>query len=137
LLTSWNDTPGARGRRAVGGLPEFDPDVRRNALAAVERVAAAHVVSMAQVALAWVLAQPGVTSAIVGARSIEQLDDNLAAADLVLEADEIAQLDAVTAPKTIYPATVDRQWGFAEPPYTPSAAHAAIAARDRGEATGV
>ncbi len=45
---------------------------------------------MAQVALAWVLAQPGITSVIVGASSVEQLDDNLAAADLDLDAAELA-----------------------------------------------
>jgi aryl-alcohol dehydrogenase-like predicted oxidoreductase len=70
---------------------------------------------MVQVALAWVLAQSGITSVIVGARTLEQLDDNLAAADLVLEPDEITRLDAATAPVPIYPAFVDRRWSFREP----------------------
>jgi aryl-alcohol dehydrogenase-like predicted oxidoreductase len=70
---------------------------------------------MVQVALAWVLAQPGITSAIVGARGVEQLDDNLAAADLVLETEELARLGAATAPEPIYPELIDRQWGFRGP----------------------
>jgi aryl-alcohol dehydrogenase-like predicted oxidoreductase len=115
LLSGWSDTAGARGRRVVGALPEIDPDVRRDALAALDAVATSREVSMTQVALAWVASQPGVTSVIVGARSAEQLDDNLAAADLVLESDELARLDAATAPEPIYPAFVDRRWGFQEP----------------------
>jgi len=107
---------GAAGRRAVFDFPPVDPRVGRAALGALDGVAAAHGVSMAQVALAWLSAQPGVTSVIVGASSVEQLDDNLAAADLVLEADEIARLDAATVPAPMYPAYVDRQWGYPEPP---------------------
>lgn len=115
LLTTAGDTPGARGRRRVGGLPEFDPDTRANALAVLQSVATARGVSKAQVALAWVLAQPGVSSAVIGARNIEQLGDSLAAADLVLDEGEIAQLGASTVPEPLYPATVDREWGFVEP----------------------
>lgn len=63
-----------------------------------------------------------VKPADVDARTVEQLDDNLAAADLELHAEEIAQLDAATAPDAMYPATVDHQWGFPEPPYTEGAA---------------
>jgi aryl-alcohol dehydrogenase-like predicted oxidoreductase len=115
LLCGRDDTAGARGRRVVGALPPVDPEVRSTAVEALDSVATAHGVPILQVALAWVLAQPGVTSVIVGARTLEQLDDNLAAADLVLEPDEIARLDAVTAPVPIYPAFVDRRWSFREP----------------------
>ena len=66
-------------------------------------VAKAHGVSAAQVALAWLLARPGVTSLVVGARTDEQLADNLAAADLVLSSDERAALDQVSTPDLIYP----------------------------------
>ena len=72
-------------------------------------------VSMAQVALAWVLAQPGITSAIVGASSLEQLDDNLAAAALELTPDELAALDAATALAPIYPAWWDPAMGIPGP----------------------
>jgi diketogulonate reductase-like aldo/keto reductase len=53
--------------------------------------------------LAYLLGRPGVTSLVIGARTDEQLADNLAAADLVLAADERAKLDAVSAPPLIYP----------------------------------
>jgi aryl-alcohol dehydrogenase-like predicted oxidoreductase len=66
-------------------------------------VAKAHGVSAAQVALAWLLGRPGVTSLVIGARTDEQLADNLAAADLVLSSDERAALDQVSAPDLIYP----------------------------------
>jgi aryl-alcohol dehydrogenase-like predicted oxidoreductase len=66
-------------------------------------VGEAHGVSAAQVALAWLLGRPGVTSAIIGARNDEQLRDNLASADLVLTPAERAKLDAVSAPVLLYP----------------------------------
>ena len=66
-------------------------------------VARAHGVSAAQVALAWLLGRPGVTSLVIGARTDEQLSDNLAAADLVLSSDERAALDQVSTPDLIYP----------------------------------
>lgn len=63
---------------------------------AVQRVAEARGVSMAEVALAWVTARPGVTSTILGARTLEQLEANLRAADLVLDEQETATLDAAS-----------------------------------------
>ena len=60
-------------------------------------------VSAAQVALAWLLGRPGVTSVIVGARRDEQLVDNLAAADLVLSAEERSRLDKVSELPLLYP----------------------------------
>ena len=63
----------------------------------------AHGVSAAQVALAYTLAKPAVTSLIVGARTGEQLRDNLAAAELTLGAEELARLDQVSAEPLRYP----------------------------------
>ena len=60
-------------------------------------------VSAAQVALAWLLGRPGVASLVVGARTEEQLADNLKAAELVLSAEERASLDEVSAPPLLYP----------------------------------
>jgi aryl-alcohol dehydrogenase-like predicted oxidoreductase len=60
-------------------------------------------VSAAQVALAYTLGKPAVTSLVIGARSSEQLADNLAAASLTLTDAERAQLDKVSAPPLIYP----------------------------------
>jgi aryl-alcohol dehydrogenase (NADP+) len=53
---------------------------------------------MAQVALAWVTDRPAVTSTILGARTLAQLDDNLAAADLHLDPNETSILDAASRP---------------------------------------
>src|SRR5487761_703003 len=66
-------------------------------------VAQAHGVSPAQVALAWLLGRPAVTSLVIGARTDEQLSDNLGAANLVLSTDQRAALDKVSAPELIYP----------------------------------
>ncbi|WP_372595386.1 aldo/keto reductase [Actinotalea sp.] len=66
-------------------------------------IGADHGVSAARVSLAWTLTKPGVTSLIVGARTTEQLRDSLAAGDLVLSAEEIARLDAVSAEPLRYP----------------------------------
>ena len=66
-------------------------------LEAVDAVAAAHGVKPAQVALAWVMAKPGVTAAIASATSVEQLHELTAAARLTLAADEMRALDAAGA----------------------------------------
>lgn len=66
---------------------------------AVREVADAHGTSMSQVALAWLAQQPAVTSVILGARTVEQLDDNLGAADLRLEPDAVARLTDASAPR--------------------------------------
>src|ERR1700683_5118397 len=66
-------------------------------------VAAAHEASPAQVALAWLLGRPAVTSLIIGARTDEQLADNLDAASLVLTENDREALDKVSAPDLIYP----------------------------------
>lgn len=66
-------------------------------------IADAHGASVAQVALAWLLAKPAVTSIILGASKASQLADNLGAADLVLPAEAIATLDAALPPAPVYP----------------------------------
>jgi aryl-alcohol dehydrogenase-like predicted oxidoreductase len=60
-------------------------------------------VSAAQVALAYLIGKPAVTSIVVGARTTEQLTDNLVAADLVLSREEREELDKASAPPLIYP----------------------------------
>jgi aryl-alcohol dehydrogenase-like predicted oxidoreductase len=65
---------------------------------AVREVAEGRGVSMAQVALAWLVDRPGVTAVILGARTVEQLDDNLGAAGLHLSSDETAMLDEASDP---------------------------------------
>ncbi|WP_249340537.1 aldo/keto reductase [Sphingomonas sp. 2SG] len=53
---------------------------------------------VAQVALAWAMAKPGVTSPLIGARTVEQLTGNLTAAPLTLDHEQMARLDEVSAP---------------------------------------
>jgi aryl-alcohol dehydrogenase-like predicted oxidoreductase len=106
---------GGAGRRTTFTFPPVDLELGERALGALEAVAGGRGVTTARVALAWVLAQPGITSAIVGASSIEQLDDNLAAAELELSADELATLDAATALAPIYPAWWDPAMGIPGP----------------------
>jgi aryl-alcohol dehydrogenase-like predicted oxidoreductase len=115
LLTAWQDTDSAQGRRRFGAISRVCEDVLQAARTALDSIAAARGVSMAQVALAWLLAQPGVTSAIVGASTVEQLQDNLAAASLRLSTDELSALTSATQLAPMYPATLDRSYGFAEP----------------------
>jgi aryl-alcohol dehydrogenase-like predicted oxidoreductase len=75
-----------------------------NVIAAVEDVAQGRGVSMAEVALAWVTGRPGVTSTILGARTVEQLEANLKSADLCLDQAEITALDdASDLPASDYP----------------------------------
>ena len=66
-------------------------------LAALDRVAAAHNATPTQVALAWLIARPGVTAPIVSATSVEQLKDVLGAAALALSVGEIGELDLASA----------------------------------------
>lgn len=67
-------------------------------LQALDDLAATHRATPAQIALAWLIARPGLTAPIVSATSVTQLHDVLAAAQLSLSADQIAQLDAASAP---------------------------------------
>jgi aryl-alcohol dehydrogenase-like predicted oxidoreductase len=83
--------------------PIYDEERLFDIVEVLLAVAKDHGVSAARVALAWVLAQPGVTSIIIGGRTKEQFADNLAAADLKLTADDLAKLDAASRPDLAYP----------------------------------
>jgi aryl-alcohol dehydrogenase-like predicted oxidoreductase len=72
-------------------------------MAKVRELAEVHGTSPAAVALAWLLAKPEVTSILVGARSVAQIDENLAALQVKLTAEEVASLDAVSVPDWGYP----------------------------------
>lgn len=71
-------------------------------------IGAAHGASVAQVALAWVLAQPQVSSVLIGASKLTQLDDNVAAADLALTPEDLATLAAATKPEFDFSVAVTR-----------------------------
>ena len=66
-------------------------------------IAKAHDSTVARIALAWVQAQPAVTSTIIGARRLAQLEDNLKALDVKLSAEELGRLDALTKPTFGFP----------------------------------
>lgn len=86
-------------RLVRGGLYSHNEDADAAVIGAVQRVAEARGVSMAQVALAWVMAQPAVTSPIVGVTKLDQLDDAIASIDLELTDDELAELAAPYTPR--------------------------------------
>jgi aryl-alcohol dehydrogenase-like predicted oxidoreductase len=83
--------------------PVNDEDKLYDVIETAVAIGEAHQVSAARVSLAWLLAKPGVTSLVVGARTTEQLRDNLAAADLELTTDELARLDEVSGEPLRYP----------------------------------
>ena len=72
-------------------------------VAKLEEIGEKYNASIAQVALAWVLAKPFVSSIIIGATKMDQLEDNLGAADLSLAAEDIRTLDTITTPAVPYP----------------------------------
>ncbi len=90
-LTEWSEPP------------VHDEDKLYDTIEELVAIGADHGVSAAQVALAYTLAKPGITSVVVGARTEEQLADNLASADLELSSDELDRLDRVSAQPLLYP----------------------------------
>jgi aryl-alcohol dehydrogenase-like predicted oxidoreductase len=94
---------GSRGLTDWNEPPVYDPDGLYDIIEVLVKIAEQRGVSAAQVALAYTLAKPAVTSLVIGARTDEQLADNLAAASLELSDDERARLDAVSEPPLLYP----------------------------------
>ncbi|MDR7143238.1 aldo/keto reductase [Rhizobium sp. BE258] len=126
-LLSGKYGPGApgngEGRRATFDFPPVDKDRAWACVAVMREVAEKHGVSVATVALAYVLAKPFVTTVIIGAKRIEQLDQNLAATGLKLDADDLKKLDDVSALAPEYPGwMVARQGAGRRPePFEPKA----------------
>ena len=106
-LLSGKYGPGTEGpqgaRRTNFDFPPVDKDRAWACIAKMREIGDAHGVSVARVALAWLLAKPHVMSVIIGAKNTDQLDDNLAAADLALTPDEVKALDAVSELPPEYP----------------------------------
>ena len=101
--TPGGDTKAEPGRRATFDFPPIDKDKADRIVVAMREVAKAHGVSVARVALAWVRQKPFVTSTIIGAKTLAQLNDNLDAVTLTLSPQEIAKLDEVSADRPQYP----------------------------------
>jgi len=90
-------------RRATLDFPPVDRERAFNVIDVMRPIAADNLVSVAQVALAWLLAQPHVTSVIVGAKSQEQLLDNIAATGLELSTEQIKAIDEASKLPSEYP----------------------------------
>jgi len=90
-LSEWNEPP------------IHDEDKLYDSIELAVKIGESHGVSAAQVSLAYIAQKPGVTSLVVGARTPEQLRDNIAAADLELSADEVKALDDVSGDPLRYP----------------------------------
>lgn len=90
-------------RRSEFDFPIVDKERVWRILDAMAPIAQAHGCSPARISLAWLLTKPVVTSVIIGAKRLDQLEDNIAAVDVHLAADEIRQLDEVSALPPEYP----------------------------------
>lgn len=114
--TRTNKPDGDRGdgpsRRLVFDFPPVDQERAYDIIDVMETIAEEHGVSVARIALAWVLAKPGVTSVIIGAKNTDQLMDNIRATDVQLTAEQLDQLDTVSATPKPYPQwMIERQSG--------------------------
>lgn len=119
-LLSGKFGPGApgngEGRRANFDFPPVDKDKAWACVAVMRDIAEKHGSNVAAVALAYVLAKPFVTSVIIGAKRIDQLDQNLAAVKLKLDAGDMQRLDEVSALATEYPGWMLARQGAARRP---------------------
>jgi aryl-alcohol dehydrogenase-like predicted oxidoreductase len=105
------DKQGEEGsRRTTFDFPPVNRDRAFDCVDAMRGIADARNVSVAQIALAWLLHQPAVTTVIIGAKRIEQLHDNVGATEIQLNDSELAALDNVSALPAEYPGwMLDRQ----------------------------
>lgn len=112
------NTPPQSGTRfaEAGQFVKFDKELGFDVVDALREVAQRHGVSPARVALAWLLSCPMISSVIIGARKIEHLQDNIAAVDLELSAEDMEQLNKASDPGTPYPKWMVLQLDQAEDP---------------------
>jgi aryl-alcohol dehydrogenase-like predicted oxidoreductase len=105
LSGKYADPKGAEegGRRTSFDFPPVDKTRAANSIDVMRDIARAHDVSIARVALAWLLHQPQVTSVIIGAKRPEQLADNIAATQVKLSADDLQKINAVSDLPKEYP----------------------------------
>jgi aryl-alcohol dehydrogenase-like predicted oxidoreductase len=100
----------ANGRRANFDFPPLDKEKAYDLVEVMGGIANAHGVTTAQIALAWVRLQPGVTSTIIGAKTQEQLKANIDSTEIALTADDLAKIEEVSPLASQYPGwMVERQ----------------------------
>ena len=97
------DPGGAKGRLSQGDFLPIDRSRAWDVIDRLRPIAERHRASVAQVALAWLLAKPFVSTILLGASKITQLDDNLGAVEVELSSAEVAELDKLTEPPLLYP----------------------------------
>lgn len=95
--------PGSRQAAGWDEPPIRDTERLWNIVETLVEIGEAHSVSAAQVALAWLLTRPAISSLVVGGRTAEQFEDNFAALDLTLSAGDLERLNSVSRPPYIYP----------------------------------
>jgi aryl-alcohol dehydrogenase-like predicted oxidoreductase len=111
-----NPAPAGTRFAEAGAFVPFEKVMGYHVVDTLKEVAGRHDVSPARVALSWVLQRPAVSSVIVAARKVEQLEDNIRAVDLELSDDEIQLLDAASDPGVPYPKWMVLQLDTAEDP---------------------
>jgi aryl-alcohol dehydrogenase-like predicted oxidoreductase len=110
---SRDDEKSGEGRRAVFDFPPVNKDRAYDVIDVMKPIADARGVSVARIALAWLLHQRAVSSVIVGAKRVEQLADNIAATEIDLTADELAKLDEASRLPAEYPGwMLERQGSY-------------------------
>jgi aryl-alcohol dehydrogenase-like predicted oxidoreductase len=97
------DPTGGKGRLSGFDILPYDREKAHDLIDQMRTLAGRHHASIVQIALAWLLAKSSVTTILLGASKVSQLDDNLGATEAKLAPEEVAALDAATAPRPIYP----------------------------------
>jgi aryl-alcohol dehydrogenase-like predicted oxidoreductase len=116
------DGSGPEGsRRTTFDFPPIDKERAFNILDVMRPIAKEHEVSVANIALSWLLHQEVVTSILVGAKNMEQLEDNLKAVEVELSQDELQRLDTVSALPAEYPQWMIARQELGRKPEEPSA----------------
>ncbi len=90
-------------RRKDFDFPPVDKNMAYDVVDVMEAMGKEKGASIPQMALAWLLHQPGVTSPIIGAKTMEQLEDNLKSAEVELSEEEVKHISDVTQPPKLYP----------------------------------
>jgi aryl-alcohol dehydrogenase-like predicted oxidoreductase len=97
------DPTGGKGRLSEFDILHIDKEKGYDLIDSMRQIASQHKATVAQIALAWLLSKAYVSTILLGASKLSQLEDNLGAANIQLSEKEVAELDAFTAPAPLYP----------------------------------
>ncbi len=97
------DPTGGKGRLSEFDILHIDKERGYDLIEKMRAMATRHQATVAQIALAWLLAKPYVSTILLGASKLSQLEDNLGAEKVALSAPELKELDTLTAPTALYP----------------------------------